>query len=153
MSFSFSTAVRRSHEADLPPLSTSQPRLRRSKSTEFFRTVRRKVSLKTIRHGFGRADDSEHSPLQPDTPNISHASFQPQPKKRGLKIRMLRRRSSETPPMPLRLPLETDEPPLVLDTDFRDMEGIVNPEMLYNPRSAASSPSSMPATPASLSRA
>ncbi|KAJ7624227.1 adenylate cyclase [Mycena polygramma] len=125
-------------------------RLQKSKSTEFLHHVRRKVSLKSVRLGFGRAsiDDSEHPSLR--SSNSSNPAFQPSSSsflKRRHPFSRSRRSVEAVPPIPP-LPPTSDDPAMIkLDTNFDDleMEGIVNrvaAGRLYREGSDGSSPSS-----------
>ncbi|KAF7311005.1 Adenylate cyclase [Mycena chlorophos] len=129
-----SSSRRSSRRSPSPP----GPTLRKTKSNEtLLQTLRRKASIgKRLGR---RAAADEHPSLRPESPSSIHtANLQPSVNKR-LRWGGPGRRSSEVPP-PLPPPRRVDDDAhFPLDKDLSQMEGIVDPQILY---STTSSPDS-----------
>ncbi|KAF7350156.1 Adenylate cyclase [Mycena venus] len=142
-----STSKRGSRDGSPSP--PPERKLRKSKSSEFLHSVRRKVSLKSIRLGFGRpsTDESEHPSLREPNPNTSNPAFQPissLSKRRFPLIGRPPKRSIDVPPVPQR-PVDPEDHPIDININIDDeeeMKGIVNRERQYGDGNDTSSPSS-----------
>ncbi|KAF7343840.1 Adenylate cyclase [Mycena sanguinolenta] len=145
-----STSNKRVRQGSSPP--PPDLRLRKSKSSEIVRSVRRKVSLKHI-HFLGRnsTDETEHPSLR--APNTSNTTFQPpasylpKPTRWPFKFGRRPKRSAEdAPPMPS-LPVDAGEHSIELPTnpnpDEWDMKEIIDHAMVYGDGNSASSPGTL----------
>ncbi|KAJ7140954.1 hypothetical protein C8R44DRAFT_692856 [Mycena epipterygia] len=122
------------------------PELRKSKSS-MFSSLRKKVSKRNMRSGSGTADESEHPSLRPPPLNGSSlVSFlpvpSPPPTPRFKRQKKKASQQDDVPPMPSIEPPDPGEQEIKLDTNFDEMDGIIDRRILGTGGNEASSPSS-----------
>ncbi|KAJ7502558.1 hypothetical protein B0H11DRAFT_2171113 [Mycena galericulata] len=136
-----STSTSAMHEPRDRSFSPS-PELRKSKSS-MFSSLRKKVSKKNLALAM---DESEHPSLRPPPLNSSLISFLPVPSPpqtpRFKRPKKKASQQDEVPPMPTIEPPDPGEQEIKLDTNFDDMEDIIDRAILANGGNDASSPGS-----------
>ncbi|KAJ6616665.1 hypothetical protein B0H10DRAFT_1948982 [Mycena sp. CBHHK59/15] len=121
------------------------PELRKSKSS-MFSSLRKKVSKRNLRTGSGTLDESEHPSLRPPPLNGSSlVSFlpipSPPPTPRFKRPKKKPSQQDDVPPVPTLEPPDAGEQEIKLDTNFDEMDGIIDRAILSNGGNDASSPS------------
>ncbi|KAK6996951.1 adenylate cyclase [Favolaschia claudopus] len=138
-----STSTSMMHEPRDRSFSPS-PELRKSKSS-MFSSLRKKVSKRNLRAGSNAAEESEHPSLRPPPLNPgSYVSFLPvpsPPQTPRFKKKKKTSQSEEVPPVPSREPPDPGEQEIKLDTNFDEMDGIVDIAILASGGNNTSSPS------------
>jgi adenylate cyclase len=112
-----------------------------------FDALRKKVSKRNLRSGSGNTDESEHPSLRPPPLNgASLVSFLPIPSPpQTPRFKRQKKKPSqpdEAPPLPTTEPPDPGEQEIKLDTNFDEMDGIIDIKILSNGGNDASSPSS-----------
>ncbi|KAF7315989.1 Adenylate cyclase [Mycena indigotica] len=107
---------------------TSSPDLRKPKSS-LISSIRKKVSKRSLRSGAGNTDDSEHPSLRPPPP-LTGVSFLPVPSPpQTPRFKRPKKRSGhpdDIPPVPSIEVPDSGEQEIKLDTNFDEMDGIVD---------------------------
>ncbi|KAJ6526967.1 adenylate cyclase [Mycena vulgaris] len=139
-----STSTSAMHEPRDRSFSPS-PQLRKTKSS-MFSSLRKKVSRRDIHAGTGTTDESEHPSLRPPPLNSSSlVSFlpipSPPPTPRFKRPKKKASQQDDVPPVPSVEPPDHGEQEIKLDTNFDEMDGIIDPLILSNGGNDASSPS------------
>ncbi|KAF7376679.1 Adenylate cyclase [Mycena sanguinolenta] len=120
------------------------PELRKSKSS-MFSAIRKKVSRRNLRSS-NAADESEHPSLRPPPLN-NNSSFFPIPSPpqtpRIIKRKKKPSHPDDVPPLPTNEPPDPTEQEIKLDTNFDEMDGIVDRAILSNGGNNTSSPSEL----------
>ncbi|KAJ7665868.1 hypothetical protein DFH06DRAFT_261547 [Mycena polygramma] len=147
-----STSTSAMHEPREQRAYSPSPELRKTKSS-MFSSLRKKVSKKNLRSA---PDDSEHPSLRPPPLNsASLVSFLPIPSPpQTPRFKRPKKKPSgqdEVPPLPTIEPPDPGEQEIKLDTNFDEMDGIIDRAVLSNGGNDASSPSSGSGVASSMS--
>ncbi|KAJ7646531.1 adenylate cyclase [Roridomyces roridus] len=143
-----STSTSLMHEPRLDPRTLSpSPELRKAKSS-MFSNLRKKVSKRNLGNSSTASlqDDPEHPSLRPPPLNPGLSPFLPIPSPpqtpRFKRPRKKPSHQDDIPPVPTIEPPDPGEQEIKLDTNFDEMDGIIDPAILANGGNDTSSPSS-----------